>query len=213
MGSTTNSETSASSYDKIDWDAQFNELQPYVALSAEEKEETKEIIRKNIRDRANSSFFGGSIGAAIQSAAYYVFALVQKFLTGKGAFTSIEDLKERSTTAADGAGKQQDLFKFQQAMIHAYTDLSQRGGNLAKAAEYITGQKLVTPGDNTAAQSTPHSVYNTLRSEIDLPIGTSAELNPSKLAYTAASAGENYAPSINTTSPPKSPVDERTPSA
>lgn len=146
-----------------------------ISLSDEEKEKLETDIEKW---RKNYQTFGSNFGANAQGLIFQLFAFLQNIFRG------FQD--DGGTSLGDSfgtAGKQGDLFALNQMTCQLYDDMTQdpvKYPNLAKAAEYVTGQ-----GQHGQPQNMQTSVYNQYRKDIDLPWGTKTSLNTEENGYEA----------------------------
>lgn len=151
-----------------------------VSLSDEEKAALESITRDELKTHDGGSITGNLF--TIPEKLWDMFCVfIQNVTSGKtnGIWNSI-------TTSFANAGEHTKLMELEKATQQIYIRLNQRGGNLAAAAELITGQTTL----KSRAEHVEGNVYNQILATLDksqLPTDLSISLNQ-KPAVPLASA-------------------------
>ncbi len=168
----------------VDYNRMFAELQQRgIYLTDDEKRRCEAICGDRLRNHDGGQVINNSFGGTLQGLMYTLFAVVKNLF---GAMTngggSLGDMFANAGGMASNFGSivsrsadQGKLYQLQTADCEIYDRLQGQGGNLARAAEYITGVKPA--GDNSPDQILPSSIANQVGASINLPVNFDTSLN------------------------------------
>lgn len=171
--STTAEQTAQGSFaERIRFDPIYAALEKRnIHLTEEEKKKFQEITLQELR--AND---GGLLGEGGSNLLYMLLAFIQnivKNLTKNGA----NEIGNSLSTAGNNTLEQGSLNQLNAATARINFRMSQEGGNLARAAELATTQRIITGSERRPAIDMENSIFNQLVAGINLPPGTSTSLN------------------------------------
>ena len=159
--------------DMVDYPSLFADLQKQgITLTPEEQKKCEDICGERLRNHDGGQVIGNSFGATIQSLVYTLFAFIQNIF---GSYSGVSNLPSTTGAAMTATGEQSKLWQLQLAESETYLRLKDAGGNLAAAAEYITGMK--PSADHSAGKLIDASILNQVGKHINLPVDTDTSLN------------------------------------
>ena len=165
--------------DMVDYPTMYAELaQRGITLTDDEKQRCEAICGDRLRNHDGGQVIGNSIGGTIQGLVYTLFAFLKNMFSGN--FGGLGDMASGIGNTISTSGEQGKLFQLQLAESETYERLKKEGGNLASAAEYITGMKPYS--DNSASNTLQASVLNQVGRSINLPVTTNTSLNATSVA-------------------------------
>ena len=145
-----------------------------IKLSSEERATFEKICKEQL-EQYNGQLLGSNVGASGVNLVYMLFAFIQN-LFGNG-MGNLSQFGEQLSGAASTTSEQAKLNQLNQATMAIHQKMTSAGGNLAAAAELVTGQQNMAGGQNTAPTFLKDSIYAQLRGDISLPLGTPTSLN------------------------------------
>jgi hypothetical protein len=164
--------TSGSFVDRVSFATVFQGLEKRgITLSDEEKEKFKEITLAQLRKHDGGVPVGNDFGTSAVNLVYVLFAFFKNLLTG-GNITDTESLIAHAGNIATHTGELGKLKMLEDATIGIYRRLKAQGGNLAAAAELVSGKAVGHRPPDMA-----ESVYRQIQDTINLPEGTSVNLS------------------------------------
>ena len=164
--------TSGSFVDRVSFATVFQGLEKRgITLSDEEKKKFEEITLAQLRKHDGGVPVGNDFGTSAVNLVYVLFAFFKNLLTG-GNITDTESLIAHAGNSATRSGEQGKLKMLNDATIGIYEGLKAQGGNLAAAAELVSGQAVGHRPPDMA-----ESVYRQIQGTINLPEGTSVNLS------------------------------------
>jgi hypothetical protein len=140
----------------IDYDAQFAELAKRgILFSEEDKVRFKSICNEEL-DRWTDPVLGRSLGASATNWVYTLFSFIQSIFKG----FDVNEIGNSLANATDDTGEKLKIHMLQQATMRIYNRFKSEGGQFALAAELVSGQKLIKPGDDAAPERMETGIYN-----------------------------------------------------
>lgn len=163
----------------VNYTAIIKDLQDHgITLTDEEQQKLRKICTDELNAFNGNSPVTSDIAATGLNFFYVLMAFVQNLFSGKPL--SLDSL-QGSFGQATERGK---LNQLEQATMRIHVDLQYEGGNLAAAAELISGQHPVRAGG--ALQDMPSSIMRQIASTLNLDPGTPALLRPQALGLDAS---------------------------
>jgi hypothetical protein len=142
-----------------------------ITLSDEEKKKFEEITLAQLRKYDGGVPVGNDFGTSAVNLVYMLFAFIQNLFAG-GNVTDMQSLLTHAGDTVTRTGEQGKLKMLNDATIGIYERLKSQGGNLAAAAELVSGQAVGHRPPDMA-----ESIFRQIQSTIDLPEGTRISLN------------------------------------
>ena len=146
-----------------------------ITFTQEEEKKFEEICNEQL-GKYNGELVGNNLGASGQSLVYMLFAFIQNLFNG-GGLNDLSNIGNAISGAGTETSEQTKLWQLNQATIGIYNSLAGSGGNLARAAELVTGQKPVSAQDQSLPVDMNGSIFNQLVGDIRLPANTPTSLN------------------------------------
>ena len=161
--------------DMVDYPTMYAELaQRGIVLTDAEKQRCEAICGDRLRNHDGGQVIGNSFGATIQGLVYTLFAFLRNIFGG-GGLGDLGSMASNLSSTMATTGEQGKLRQLQLAEAETYDRLKKEGGNLAAAAEYITGVKPCN--DNSPGQILQASIAAQVGHSIKLPFDTNTDLN------------------------------------
>lgn len=171
--------TSGSFVDRVSFATVFQGLEKRgITLSDDEKKKFEEITLAQLRKHDGGVPIGNDFGTSAVNLVYVLLAFFKNLLTG-GNITDAQSLIDHAGNTVTRTGEQGKLKMLNDATIGIYEGLKAQGGNLAAAAELVSGQAV---GHRPTDMS--ESIYRQIRNTISLPEGTSVNINEATKAPT-----------------------------
>ena len=183
--------------DMVDYSKLYADLEKRgIILTDEEKKLCEKICGDRLRNHDGGQVIGNSFGGTIQGLVYTLFAVLKNLFGGISGGGSLGDIMSNLGSTLSSSNEQSKLYQLQLAESETYIRLKQAGGNLAAAAEYITGMK--PSSDKSASKDMPFSILNQVGRYINLPVDSNTSLNLQPQAVASASAPTGLPPKVST---------------
>lgn len=196
--STTTAAATGGLVEQVSFQRIFTGLeQQGITLSIAEQTRLEEIARDEIRKQNGGQLAGFNLGGTGVNLIEILFSFIQQLFGGANGtpeftLTGLGDHLSNAATGATNTGKQ---YVINTITANIYERMRAEGGNLAQAADLVTG--LTTGPVN--ARDMDGSLMRQLASVQNIPDGTTSSLTPSPPTQVAdASAGNGLPPSVST---------------
>lgn len=140
-----------------------------IKFTEDDKRQFEEITLSELKRHDGGSVITTDLGVMITNLAYLLLAFAQNIFGG----SSGGDFLTHLSNTMDRTSEQGKLRMLEQASANIYDRMKLSGGNLAIAAELVTGMMQ----ERSAAINMNESVFSQIRATIALPEGTVTSLN------------------------------------
>lgn len=164
-----------------------------ITLSAAEQARLEEIAREEVRKQNGGELAGMNIGGTGVNLIQILFSFIQQLFGGGGTEFSLASLTGTLSGAATGATNSGKQYVFNTISANIHDRLRAEGGNLAQAADLVTG--LTTGPGNARDIGNGAAIGDQLAAAANVPAGTTSTLTP-PTEVADASAGNGLPPTV-----------------
>lgn len=169
--------TSAGLIEQVSFQRIYQGLSQHgITLSAAEQARLEEIAREEVRKQNGAELAGMNIGGTGVNLLQILFSFIQQLFGSGGTEFSLTGLADTLSGAATGATNSGRQYVFNTISANIHDRLRAEGGNLAQAADLVTG--LTTGPGNARDIGNGASIGDQLAAAANVPANTSSRLTP-----------------------------------
>lgn len=159
----------------IDYEAQFTELaRRGIVFGEKDKQLFRDICTTELKAWDGNSTITSSFSATGLGLLEGLLKFVAEIFNGNFNFN---DIGGTLSSAYTNATHTHSEFMLNRAAMNIYLKFNEQGGNFARAAQLVTGQKPVTSVEEAGPEVMQSSIYNQIHKAMNIPEGTKSSLN------------------------------------